>query len=121
MSKSSDRAVGIRYLLLLIPLFAAVVCAAFAISYPRQINSALDACNFPASLANPQLTVSGIAVLDDALISDISEISPYNAVVCYDTQTADGKQIRLIGMNNGGINLSLHLTDGYPPQLTRPG
>ena len=118
MSKSSDRAVGIRYLLLLIPLFAAVVCAAFAISYPRQITSALDACNSPASLANPQLTVSGIAVLDDALISDISEISPYNAVVCYDTQTADGKQIRLIGMNNGSINLSLHLTDGYPPQLT---
>ena len=91
MSKSSDRAVGIRYLLLLIPLFAAVVCAAFAISYPRQITSALDACNSPASLANPQLTVSGIAVPDDALISDVIGISHCTPAVCYDAQTADGK------------------------------
>ncbi len=118
MSKSSDKHVGIRFPLLLIPLFAAVVCAAFAISYPRQITSALDTYAYRSSLGNPQLTISGIAVMDDALISDVIEISNYNAVVCYDTETADGKQIRLIGMNNGSINLSLHVTDGYAPQLT---
>lgn len=118
MTKSSDKHVGIRFLFLLIPLFAAAVCASFALSYPGQITAALDAYNYPNSLANPQLTVSGIAVIDDALISDVIEISPYNPAVCYDAQTADGKKIRLINIGYGAVTLALHMTDGYPPQLT---
>ena len=114
----TDTPHGARFTLLLIPLFAAVVCAAFAILYPGQIASALDTCNDLSSLSNPQISISGIAVPDDALISDVTEISNYNVVVCYDTETADGKQIRLIGMNNGSLNLLLHVTDGYVPQLT---
>ena len=85
---------GARFTLLLIPLFAAVVCAAFAILYPGQIASALDTCNDLSSLSNPQISISGIAVPDDALISDVTEISNYNAVVCYDTETADGIKFR---------------------------
>ncbi len=118
MTKSSDKHVGIRFLFLLIPLFAAVVCAAFAVSYPGQITAALDNCNYPNSLANPQLTVSGIAVPDDALISDVIGISDCNPAVCYDAQTADGKKIRLINIGYGAVTLALHMTDGYPPQLT---
>ena len=118
MTKPSDNAVGIRSLFLLIPLFAAAVCAAFAISYPRQITSALDTYTYHSSLGNPQLCISGIAVLDDALISDITEIGPYTPAVCYDAQTADGKKIRLMNIGCSAIAMAFDITDGYVPQLT---
>jgi len=118
MTKPSDNSVGIRFLFLLIPLFAAAVCAAFAISYPRQITSALDTYAYRSSLGNPQLCINGIAVLDDALISDITEIGPYTPAVCYDTQTADGRKIRLMNIGYGAIAKAFDIIDGYVPQLT---
>ncbi len=116
MSKFSDRSVGIRFLLLLIPLFAAVICAAFAILYPVQIASALDTYNYRSPLGNPQLCISGIAVIDDALISDVTEISPCTRAVCYDTQASDGMKIRLIDIGYGAITLPFSMTDGHFPQ-----
>ncbi len=97
-------------------LFAASVCAAFAVSYPGQINTAFNTLDSAAPLANPTLCISGIAVTDDALIADISEIGDHTPAVCYDTETADGMTVRLISIGHAGITDALQMTDGSLPQ-----
>lgn len=97
-------------------LFAAAVSAAFAVSYPGQIAAALDTLDAASPLGNPQLSISGIAVPDDALIADISEIGDGTPAVCYDTATADGRKLRLISVGSDALPLLLQLTDGTLPQ-----
>ena len=49
--------IGIRFLLLLIPLFAAIAMSAFALVYPGQINAGLSTLELAAPAANPAVAI----------------------------------------------------------------
>ena len=115
MSKTSDRTVGIRYLMLLIPLFAAVICASFALSYPKRIDSALASLERKTPLANPEIRISGI-ITTDALAADLAKIGKATPAVIYDTETAVGTPIRLNAMHADDLDKAIRLTEGRMPQ-----
>ena len=116
MTTSPDRTVGIRYLLLLIPLFAAVICAAFALSYPGQITAALSSLEEAAPLANPTLCIDGCIVPDNALLDDFAKIGTAVPAVICDTETVDGTSVRITAMSANALDGAVRLTDGRMPQ-----
>ncbi len=116
MSKSSDRPVGIRYLLLLIPLFAAVICASFALSYPKQIERVLTSLKEATPLANPQLYIIGNTTADNALLSDLANVGDVTSAVICDTEAVDGTSLRLTAMSDDDLEKAFRLTDGRMPQ-----
>ena len=119
MKSVSDRAFGIRYYLLLIPLFAAVLLSAFALSYSGQIDAELQSLHQISPLANPTLILSqeggGKLNLDSAALDGLSEIGDCTSVICYDTETADGIRIRLLAMDTDAHSAFV-LTEGRMPQ-----
>ena len=112
--------IGIRFLLLLIPLFAAIAMSAFALVYPGQINAGLSTLELAAPAANPEvcvMTTDGEALLlppeTMTALAAVGEITP---VHCLDTDGADGTSMRLLSMDAAALARAAYLIDGRMPQ-----
>lgn len=120
----TDTAVRIRFYLPLIPLFAAVVYAAWSLTYPTQITHTLDALYDRTPLSVPDVMIGtddGSAPLADAdTLSALAALTaPEHSVtpVTYcDAWNADGMQLRLISMASDVLGSAVILTDGRMPQ-----
>lgn len=119
-SSKSNRSIGIRFAVLLLPLFASVIFISAAILYPGQLHTALTALDDATPLAIPEFTVSvdhnGAEPFSDAVLDELASIGTLVPSVRYDTETADGTRIRLLALDLQSSAPAFVLTDGRMPQ-----